>query len=89
MTEEIFMKFGMYITAPESISAANFTNPSHQSVSICVSPFVAKQRLGKNPLIVVRQRLGKNVTAETNTHATIEEFFDASFSMRSVSYQGK
>jgi hypothetical protein len=53
---------------------------------------VARQRFGKNPLIVARQRLGKNfpnfarqrlgrnVTAVTNTHATIEELLDASFS---------
>jgi hypothetical protein len=39
------------------------------------------------PPIVARQRLGKNVTAATNTHATIE-LLDA-FYMRSVSYQGK
>jgi hypothetical protein len=51
-------------------------------VCVCVSPpIVAKQRLGKNPPIVARQRLGKNVTAVTNTHATIEELLDASFSM--------
>jgi hypothetical protein len=49
-----------YIMAPDSISTAYFTNPSHQSVSVYV-----------NPLIVARQRLGKNVTAATNTHATI------------------
>jgi hypothetical protein len=30
-----------------------------------------------------------NVTAVTNTHATIEELLDASFSMWPVSYQGK
>jgi hypothetical protein len=41
------------------------------------------------PPIVARQRLGRNVTAVTNTHATIEELFDASFSMWPVSYQGK
>jgi hypothetical protein len=41
------------------------------------------------PPIVARQRLGRNVTAVTNTYATIEELLDASFSMRSVSYQGK
>jgi hypothetical protein len=29
------------------------------------------------PPIVVRQRLGKNVTAATNTHATMEELLDA------------
>jgi hypothetical protein len=43
----------------------------------------------KIALIVARQRLGRNVTAVTNTHATIEELLDASFSMWPVSYQGK
>jgi hypothetical protein len=47
------------------------------------------ERLGKNPPIVARQRLCRNVTAVTNTHATIEEFLYASFSMWPVSYQGK
>jgi hypothetical protein len=50
---------------------------------------VARQRFGKNPLIVARQRLGRNVTAVTNTHATIEELLDASFSMWPVWYEGK
>jgi hypothetical protein len=44
-------------------------------------PIVARQRLGKYLLIVTRQRPGRNVTAVTNTHATIEELLDASFSM--------
>jgi hypothetical protein len=51
-------------------------------------PTVARQQLGKNPLVVARQRLGRNVTAVTNTHATIEELLDASFSMWLLSYQG-
>jgi hypothetical protein len=34
--------------------------------------------------IVARQRLGKHVSAATNTHATIGGLFDAVFSMRSV-----
>jgi hypothetical protein len=34
---------------------------------------VDRQRLGKNLPIVARQRLGGNVTAVTNTHGTIEE----------------
>jgi hypothetical protein len=38
--------------------------------------------LGKNCPIVARQRLGRKVTAVTNTHATIEESLDASFSTR-------
>jgi hypothetical protein len=42
-----------------------------------------------SPAIVPRQRLGRNVTAVTNTHAIIEEMLDASFSMWPVSYQGK
>jgi hypothetical protein len=70
-------------------------------VCLCIHPIVARQRLGKNPLIVARQRpdknppigakqrLGRNVTLLMNTHATIEEILDASFSMWPVSYQGK
>jgi hypothetical protein len=64
--------------APEPISAAYLINPSHQSVCLYMYP-----------LIVARQRLGENVTAETNAHATIEELLDKSFSMGSVSYQEK
>jgi hypothetical protein len=60
------------------------------SVCVCVSPYiVARQRFGKNTPIVSRLRLGRNVTAVTNTHATIEELLDASFSVWFVSYQGK
>jgi hypothetical protein len=65
-------------------------------VCLCISPIAARQRLGKNARIVYRQRLDKNplsllgnVTAVTNTHATIEELLDAPFSMWPVSYQGK
>jgi hypothetical protein len=54
--------------APEPISTAYFINSSHQSLYLYVYP-----------LIVAKQRLGKNVTAATNTHATIEELLDASF----------
>jgi hypothetical protein len=68
----------MYIMAPELISTAYFINPSHQSV--CLYVYL---------LIVACQRLGTNVTAVTNTRAAIEELLDASFSMRSVSYQRK
>jgi hypothetical protein len=52
--EPIFIKFGMYVIAPEPISTANYINPSHQSV--CLNAYVATQRLGIN------------VTAATNTH---------------------
>jgi hypothetical protein len=58
-------------------------------VSVCVSPIVVTQRLGKSPPIVARQRLGKNVTAVKNSQATIEELLGASFSTWPVSYQGK
>jgi hypothetical protein len=64
--------------APEPISTVYFINPSHQSV-----------RLYVYPANVARQRLGKNITAATNTHAAIELLLDGSFSMRSVSYQRK
>jgi hypothetical protein len=55
---------------------AYLINSSHHSVCLYVYvPFVA------------RQRLCKNVTTEPNTNATIE-LLDASFCMRSASYQG-
>jgi hypothetical protein len=65
--------------APELISTAFLilVNPSHQSVSLCISAIIA------------RQRLVKNVTTTTNTQATTETFLDSSFPVRSVSYQRK
>jgi hypothetical protein len=48
---------------------------------VCIPLILARQRLGKNSLIVARQRFAKNVTVVTDTHATIKEFLDASFSM--------
>jgi hypothetical protein len=78
MAEPILMKLGMYIMTPEPTSTGCFINPFHQSVCLYIQP-----------IITVRQRPGKNVTATTNTHAMIEELLDASFSMESVSYRGK
>jgi hypothetical protein len=37
--EPIFMKLGAHIMAPEPIKSAYLINPSHQSVSVCVSPY--------------------------------------------------
>jgi hypothetical protein len=57
---------------------------------VCVYPLiVARQWLGKNPLIVARQQLYGTVTAVTNTHATIEEFLDSPVLMWLVSYRGE
>jgi hypothetical protein len=72
------MKLGTYIMARERISTAYFINPSHHPVCLCVSPIFARQRLGQ-----------KNLMAATNTHATIKQLLVASFSMRSMSYEGK
>jgi hypothetical protein len=47
---------------------------------------VARQLLVKNPIVAI-QRLGRNVTAVTNTHATIDKLLVALFSMWPVSYQ--
>jgi hypothetical protein len=38
--------------------------------------------------IVARQRIGKNVTAATNTYATIEEYLKP-ISSQSMTYQSK
>jgi hypothetical protein len=49
-------------------------------VYVCVSLLIVpRQRLGKYPLIVARQRLGRNFTAITNTHETLEEFWTRRF----------
>jgi hypothetical protein len=74
--DPLFIKLGMYITAPEPISTAYFINPSHQSVCLYVY----------RP-IVARQRLGINVTGEKTKHAT--EDLSEAFWMRSVTYQKK
>jgi hypothetical protein len=53
-------------------------------LSVCVSVYsllVLGNGSVKNPLIVARQRLGRNVTAVTNTHAIIEELLGVSFPM--------
>jgi hypothetical protein len=75
MLETVFMKLGLYTMVPEPVSTAYVINASHQSVCLY--------------LYVAWQWLGKNVTAAMNTHATIEELLDPSFSMRSLSYQKK
>lgn len=57
MPEPIFMKFGMYIMAPESISAAYFINSSlHSCVCMCIPSIVARQRLGKHVLAAMNTR---------------------------------
>jgi hypothetical protein len=72
------MKLITYIMVPEPILMAYFINPSHKSACLYVHPHIA-----------ATQRLDNKVNAATNTHATIEELLDASFSMWSVSYQRK
>jgi hypothetical protein len=73
MPEPNFMKLGIYIMAPEPISAVYFINSSHESV--CLYVYLP---------VVARQQLGKNFATVTNTHATIEELMDVSFYMQSV-----
>jgi hypothetical protein len=68
----------MYVMYVIPNSTAYFINPSHQSVY-----------LYGYPAIVARQRHGKRYAAATNTHATMEELLDSSFSMRSLPYQKK
>jgi hypothetical protein len=72
------MTLGMHIMTSEPVSTAHFINLSQQSVCLYVYP-----------PIVATQRFGKNVSAATSKQATIEELLDASFYMRSVSYQRK
>jgi hypothetical protein len=63
---------------------------SVSSVCLCESPLsLLGNRSVKKSLTVARQRLGRNITAVTNTHATIEELLNASFSVWPMLYQGK
>jgi hypothetical protein len=78
MTEPIFMRLGMCIMTTQPISTAYSMNPSHQPVCLFVYA-----------LSLIDKRLGKNVTAATNTHATTEESLKAPFYMRPVFYQGE
>jgi hypothetical protein len=70
------MKIDMYIMTLESISKLHIINTSHLYVCLYVYS-----------LIVARQRLGRNMMAAKNTHATIQKMLDASFSTSSVSDQ--
>jgi hypothetical protein len=86
MFQPIFMKLSMYMTAVVPISTTYFINPSHRSVRLYVyRHVVARQRLGKkNTLLLLGN--GSVKTLASNTQATIE-LLNASFSVRSVSYQ--
>jgi hypothetical protein len=72
------MKLHNIMAHHEPISAAYFINSCYQFV--CLYVYAS---------IIARQRLGKNVTTETNTHVTTGELLEASFYMRSVSHQRK
>jgi hypothetical protein len=76
IAEPVSVKLRMYIMAPETISVAYFINPTHQ-VCLCVSPFIA------------RQWLGKIVARAMNKHVIREEFLDTSSTMQSMLYQEK
>jgi hypothetical protein len=75
MLEPVFMKLGLHKMVPEPVSTAYVINASNQYV--CLYVYVAWQWLGKN------------VTAAMNTQTRIKDLLDASFSMRSMSYQRK
>jgi hypothetical protein len=65
LPELIFIKFGLYIMAPEPISAAYFINPSHRSVYLYVSLLSLQGNGSANTFL--RQRI----------IVTIEELLDA------------
>jgi hypothetical protein len=63
---------------PEAISVEYFTPSSQQSVYVCLHVY--------HP-VVARQRFCNIVTVAINTNSVIEELSDASFAVRSVSYE--
>jgi hypothetical protein len=46
---------------------ASYISPISLCVCMRIPPTFARHQVGKNPLIVARQRLGKNVPGATNT----------------------
>jgi hypothetical protein len=85
----MFVKLGVYIMTPDHISTAYFINPSHLYTYMCIPLLLLGNDSVKCPPIVARQRLGENFIAATCTHGRTEDLLDASFYMRSVSYEGK
>jgi hypothetical protein len=73
-----FLNPDMHIMVPEPISTAYFINPSHQPACLHVYP-----------ASFARQRLGKNVTAATNTHARMEECWTRRFVCYPCRIKGK
>jgi hypothetical protein len=63
MPVPIFMKLGMYIIAPVSITTMYFINPLVISlrVCICTPPIVARQLLGKH--VLAEEKARNNRTA--------------------------
>jgi hypothetical protein len=49
----------------------------HVSVYVSLLSLLGNGSVNENPIFAARQQLGINVTAATNTHATIEELLDA------------
>jgi hypothetical protein len=79
------------VTISRHLSPSQRPNKNIHPISLCVCMCIPLSLLNNGSVkipTVVRQRLSIKVTAVTNTHATIEELLDASFSMWPVSYQG-
>jgi hypothetical protein len=55
------------------ISTAHFTNLFQQSLSVCASLIVARQRFDNNLATLTRQRIDKTIIA------AIDKWFDVSF----------
>jgi hypothetical protein len=72
------MKLDVHIMVSKPISTAYFIYHSHQSVCLYVYP----------PIVAIQQT-DKNVTDATDTHATIAELFNKSFSIPFLSFQRK
>lgn len=54
-------------------------------VSKCIVPWQLKARLvEQEEEAIVRQKHGKNISAETNQHARVEELLEVVFSVQSV-----
>jgi hypothetical protein len=65
--EPNFMKIGIYVMAPDSISEAYLIKPSHRSVCLSLISLLGKAVVKCIWPLIVRQQLNKDVPAAMNT----------------------
>jgi hypothetical protein len=85
----MFMKLSTYVMAPAPMSAAYAINSSHQCICLCVyrSHYDKAMAQLSVSFLSVLGRGSVNTFLWKRVSETVEDFFDASFSVRFMFYQ--